>query len=156
MYRFVPGWKVQGFSLTDRQVRRILDVCGAFLGTSKRSKTRRRTRLSGKNLFDCKKGKEENLSSFWKRDSKVSGTRMGVTDWSHFGLFREEDLETKCLFLASLYHKKTPRPQSRTTHLPSQKKNTKYPHLKRGLLWAWRFSCRKNQKIPGSRSHFQT
>ena len=29
---------------------------------------------------------------------------------------------------------------------PPQKKNPKYPDLKRGILWAWGFSCRKNQK----------
>ena len=29
---------------------------------------------------------------------------------------------------------------------PPPKKNPKYPDLKRGILWAWGFSCRKNQK----------
>ena len=29
---------------------------------------------------------------------------------------------------------------------PPHKKNPKYPDLKRGILWAWGFSCRNNQK----------
>ena len=37
-----------------------------------------------------------------------------------------------------------PRAHKRKSALPPKKKNPKYTPLKQGVLWAWRFSCRKN------------
>ena len=36
---------------------------------------------------------------------------------------------------------------------PPHPKNLKYPHQKRGILWTWRFSCRKSAIFPGAQKN---
>ena len=55
-------------------------------------------------------------------------------------------------FLVLSLVKKNPRAHRNKIGTPPTPnlKNPKYPPLKRGILWTWRFSCREKAKIPGA------
>ena len=42
------------------------------------------------------------------------------------------------------FFRRHPRAHKNKIGTPPHPKNPKYPPLKGGLFWAWRFSCRKN------------
>ena len=44
---------------------------------------------------------------------------------------------------------KNPRAHENKIGTPPPPPNPKYPPLRRGILWTWRFSCRKNAFFPG-------